>query len=305
MNGWRSSWARAQITGVVFSSLVWIVVWGISLPVLAAILAVGVAAVAGRNTRPMLWWRFGATPVNDFQRDTMLTAIVPIASLRGRHQPSVWIGQRIVGEHVVVPSRTVLVVSPEFVRQVASGQPTDREASAIVCQALGRAQVLDSTLVNALEAYCLPWRCVQILIDAAGQIAARHGLLRLSWKTRWIVFGVATVDNYLNARWPAFVGVILIAMLSCTTGHFQYRWERRCQDLGDQRAISEGLGPDLADLIQRANSSIATSERADRLRRGTPRRTTGPCGPANASPPPPGPPPDRLERRGSASRRHS
>ncbi len=40
MNGWRGTWAAAQITGVVFSSLVWIVVWGSSLPSLLVALAV-------------------------------------------------------------------------------------------------------------------------------------------------------------------------------------------------------------------------------------------------------------------------
>jgi len=43
---------------------------------------IGVTLVIARTTRPMLWWRFGAKLANDFQRDTMLTAIVPIASAR-------------------------------------------------------------------------------------------------------------------------------------------------------------------------------------------------------------------------------
>lgn len=152
MKGWRGAWAAAQITGVVFSSLVWIVVWGLSLQALLVAAAIGVALVIGRNTGPALWWRCGAAPANDFERDVMLSAIVPIASLRGRHQPSVWIGRRIIGGQVVMPSSTALVVSPEFVGQVAKGKLTDRQASAIISQALGAAEVVDSTLVNLLEA---------------------------------------------------------------------------------------------------------------------------------------------------------
>jgi hypothetical protein len=304
VNGWRGRWAEAQITAVLFSSLVWIVVWGLSLPAILVALAVGIVLVIGRNTRPMLWWRFGATPANDFQRDTILTAIVPIASLRGRHQPSVWIGRRIIGSHVVMPSSAILVVSPRFVGQVASRQLTDRQASAIISQALGTVEVINSALVNVLEAYFLPWRLVQVLIAIASQFAARHGTLKFSWKIRWLVFGVATVDNYLNARWPAFVGVILIAVLSWTTGLFQNRWERTCQDVGDQNAIVEGFGPDLADLIQRGDRSLATSERADRLRNATTRRTTGAGGPPAVGTPPPSPSQDRLERRGCAGRRN-
>ena len=270
VNGWRGTWAAAQVTGVIFSSLVWIVVCGLSFPALAVTAAISVALVIGRNTRPMLWWRFGAAPANDFQRDTVLAAIVPVASVRGRHQPSIWIGRRIIGGQVVMPSSSILIVSPHFVSQVANGHLTDRQSSAIISQALGAVEVVDSTLVNLLDAYCVPWRLVQVIIAMVSQFAARHRTLRVSWSIRWIVFGVAIVDNYLNARWVAFVGVILIAVLSWTTGFFQKRWDRRCQDLNDQRAIFEGLGPDLADLVQRSDRSLAPSERADRLRRSSP-----------------------------------
>lgn len=305
MNCWRGTWAAAQLTGVIFSSLVWIVVCGRSFPALVVTAATGIVLVIGRNARPMLWWRFGAMPASDFQRDTMLTAIIPIAALRGRHQPSVWIGRWIVGGQVVTPSSTILVVSPRFVAQVANGQLTDRQASAIISQALGAVEVVDSVLVNVLKAYCLPWQLVQLLVAMVGQFAARHQTLRISWSIRWLVFGVAIIDNYLNARWAAFVGVIVIAVLSWTTGLFQKRWDRRLQDLADQRTISEGLGPDLADLIQRGGRSLATSERADRLRRCPPGGTVRADGRTAGAAQPSDVPVDRLERRSSPGRWNS
>lgn len=305
MNRWRGAWAVAQITGVIFSSLVWIVVCGLSFAALVVTAAVAVALVTGRNTRPMLWWRFGATPANDFLRDTMLTAIVPIASLRGRHQPSVWIGHRIIGGQVVMPSSTALVVSPRFVGQVANGQLTDRQASAIVSQALGAVQVINSTLVNMLDVCCVPWRLVQVLVAMVTQFATRHRTIRFSWKIRWLVFGTATVDNYLNTRWAAFIGVIVIAVLSWTTGFFQKQWDHRCQDLGDQRTTAEGLGADLADLIQRSDRSLATSERADRLRRNSPGGAVGTSGRMAGAAQPSAVPVDRLERRSCSGRWNS
>lgn len=304
MNRWRGTWAAAQLTGVIFSTLVWIVVCGLSVPALVVTAAVGVAVVIGRNTRPMLWWRFGATSADHFQRDTILNAIVPIASLRGRRQPSVWIGRRIIGDQVVAPSSSILIVNPRFIAGVANGQLTDRQASAITSQALGTVEVADSALANLIEAYCVPWRLVQVLIAKVSQFAAGHRTVRFSWKIRWIVFGVAIVDNYLNARWAAFIGVILIAVLSWTTGFLQKRWDRMCQDLGDRRAITEGLGPDLADLIQRGDRSLASSERADRLRRGTPGWTTGASSRTSGSAPS-SPAVDRLEHRSCTGTQNS
>ena len=287
MNGWRCHWAAAQITSVLFSSLVWIVLWGLSLPALVGTLLVGIAAVSARNTRPMLWWRYGATPANDFQRGAMFTAIVPIAPLRGRNQPTIWIGRRIGGGQVVMPSYAVLVVSPEFLRRVVTGQRTDRQASAIVSQALGHCRVLNSTLVNAMDVYGLPWRFVQILTGVVSGAAGHNPVLGFSWKIRWIVFGLAAVDACRNARWAALVGVILIAILSWSTSHFDKRWTRKLQDLGDRRAIAEGLGPDLADLVRRGDGSLAASERVDRLRQGTSIPTAGGGGPVAGRPVPP------------------
>jgi hypothetical protein len=64
-------------------------------------------------------------------------------------------------------------------------------------------------------------------------------------------------------------------MLSWSTGYFQKRGVLTLEAIGDRRTIAEGLGPDLADLIQRSDRSLAASERADRLRRGTDDRTRG------------------------------
>lgn len=159
----------------------------------------------------------------------------------------------------------------------------------MVSQALGHSEVYDSTLVNAADAYCLPWRIVQIFINVARQAAGRTPLIGFSWKIRGIVFGLAAFDAYRNARWAALIGVILISILSSTTGHLETKWVRKRQDLGDQRAISEGLGPDLADLIQHSDRSLTAHERADRLR-----------GPASLQPITAM---ARLERRGRSERR--
>lgn len=266
MNGWRGPWAAAQITGVLLSTLVWIVVCGLSLPALAAAFVVGALAVAGRNTRPMLWWRFGAVPATDLQRDAIRTAIIPIASLRGRNQPRIWTSRWLSGLCAVMPNRTDLVVSLELTRDVVNRRLTDRQASAIISQAASHPQILGSTLAAAVDSFCVPWRLVHAFTGAASQITAGLPLIRLSWTSRWIVFGLAAIDSYRNTRWPALIGVVLISVLSATTGRLHAKWLGTLEELADQGTIAEGLGPDLADQIQHGDQSLAGAERADRLR---------------------------------------
>ena len=74
---WRARWALAQVTGILFSSVVWILVLA-SAPAWAfgALLA-GVVFVLAFRTRPLLWLAFGARPAAPADRDAVLRAIVP------------------------------------------------------------------------------------------------------------------------------------------------------------------------------------------------------------------------------------
>ena len=265
---WRGAWFRAQITGLMFSSMVWLMVAGPSLPAAAAGLAVGVVCLLGRNTRAGLWWRFGARPATPFERNQVSAAIVPITSLRGRHQPTVRIGGRIPGGDVIMPTPTDLVVSPALVRRIATGQLGDEQVSALVCQAIGQQQVHRSALVAAVDAYCAPWGVVEFIVGGFCRAASRTPLLASSWKIRWLVFAVAIIDNITSARWNALVAVAIIATLSGTTPFFRARWTATVRNLGDERARAEGFGPTLADMIRTNRCGVPDLERADSLNRG-------------------------------------
>lgn len=264
---WRGAWFRAQITALVFSSVIWLVIAGLSLPAAAAALTVGALYLVGRNTRAGLWWRFGARPASPFERDQVLAAIVPISSLRGRHQPTIWIGRRIPNGDAVMPTPMDLLVSPALLRRIAAGQLGDQQVSALVCHALGQQPVHSSALVAAVDAYCAPWAVVAILVSAFSRVASRTPLLAASWKTRWIVFAVAIVDNAASARWNAMVAVAIIATLSGTTPYFQSRWRATLRNLGDEMARAEHLGSTLAATIRSTAGSFPNLERADSLNR--------------------------------------
>lgn len=268
MTRWRRAWAGSQLTGVLFSTMVWVVVAAIPVPVILVLLVLGVVLVLARGTRPLLWWRFGVRPATGFERDKVCEAIVPIASLRGRRQPAIWVGRRTSGRDAIMPTAHDLVLSHRFVTWVVTGKLSEEETCAVVSHALGRQVVDSSPLVASFDAYCGPW---QIVAQVAGGVAAgasRLPLLPLAWKVRWIVFGVAVVDSYLNQRWPAMVLVAIIAVLSWSTGFFAARWALTLQRLGDERVIAEGFGPTLAGMLRRSSCGIAGQERAEILSQG-------------------------------------
>lgn len=262
---WRGAWLRAQITGLVFSSMVWLMVAGLSLTAAATAAAVGVVWLLGRNTRAGLWWRFGARPATRFERDQVLAAIVPISSLRGRHQPTIWIGHRIPCADAIMPTDKDLVVSSALVQRIAAGRLGDQQVSTLVCHALGQQPAVGSALVAAVDAYCAPWGIVTLTVGAFSGAANRTTLLSASWKIRWLVFAVAIIDNAHAGRWNALVAVAIIATLSGTAGYFRSRWATTLRTLGDERVRDEGLGPTLAAMIRATRCGVADLERAASL----------------------------------------
>ncbi len=248
MPRWRACWAAAQITGVLVSSYVWLLLALTSPTATAAVVLVGVGYVVGRTSRAGMWWRFGARPATSAERDRVLAATVPVTALRGRHEPTIWIGRRMDTGAVVMVGERHLVVREDVLRRVLTGDLADEQVSALVTHALGQRHVRGSALVAAAEVYCLPWELVAVAANHVGRVGRRVPLLPLAWRARWVVFGMALIDSVRGSRWLALVGVALIALLSWSTGYLQRRWIKRIHALGQQRILADCFGPALAGL---------------------------------------------------------
>ncbi len=262
---WRACWALAQITGVIVSSACWIVLAASASEFASAVLLGGVVFVVAYRTRLVLWLAFGARPASVADRDAVLRAIVPLASLRGRNQPSVFVarGRRAIGWDVVVPRPGVLLVSESVLNAIRAGRVSDAEVSALVAHALGQLPALGSRAVLAVEIYCLPWTIARAVAGKVANRLARAPLMSFSWKLRPVVFGLGLFDAVQHGRWEAAIPLIVLAVLTYTTGPLDQAWTRKLDELGDHRAIDEGLGP-FASMV------LDPRFKADRRRAGVP-----------------------------------
>ena len=194
----------------------------------------------------------------------VLAGIVPIAALRGRRQPTVWVSRRL-GGLVLMPTGSVLVIGEQLATGVVAGRVPADEFSALVAHALGQEPVRNSRLVAAGDVYCLPWRLVELAIGGMVPVLRRVPLTGFAWRLRWVVFGFALVDAARNDRWYAFVGVAIIALLSWSTSHLNRRWAATLSRLGDDQVRAAGLGGTLAAMIRRRPHTIGDLERATAL----------------------------------------
>ena len=248
---WRARWALAQITGVIVSSVFWIVLVASAFDAAVAALLVGAGFVAAYGTRPVLRLAFGARPANVADRDAVLRAIVPVASLRGRNQPRVFVGKgrRAVGWDVLVPRRRILLVSESMLAAITAGRISGLEVSALVAHASGQLPVLGSRAILAVEVYGLPWAVAKAIVEKVSKRLSGVPLMSLSWKLRPVVLGLGLLDAVQAGRWEAAVPLVVLAVLTYTTGPLDRAWRRRLTELGDRRVSDEGLGAVFADMV--------------------------------------------------------
>jgi len=241
---WRARWALAQVTGVLFSSLVWILLLASVPSWLLGGLVAGTVLVLAFRTRPMLLLAFGARPAALADREVVLRAIVPVASLRGRNQPRVFVGKgrRAAGWDVTAADRRTLLVSEAMLTAITAGTVSELEVSARVARAFGQLPARRSRIVLAVGLYCLPWTVVHAFVDRISFALARVPLMSFAWRMRMVVFFLGLLDAVQHGRWEAAIPLTVLSVLTYTTGPLDRAWRCRLAELGDRRVEDEGLG---------------------------------------------------------------
>ena len=223
---WRAVWARAQLTAVVSSAMVWLVMSALAPMFVAGFFLVGVAAVAGWSTRPMLWWRYGARPLRPAVAEAVWRGLVPVEWLRGRNQPRLWVGDRVDAD-VVAASRHQLVLSQWLAAQVSDSRISDRELCWLAVRAFGLVEVNRSRLVAAVDVFCAPWALVAIIASTLVGRLSSVRLVGFAWRIRWLFFALAAIHLFGRGSWVALVMLSLVAAATITTPRWNRAWTAR------------------------------------------------------------------------------
>lgn len=236
---WKWTWARAQLTAVVASALVWLVVLALFPLAFAGAIAAAVG-VAGWTSRPGLWWRFGARRMTVADRDLVLAALVPVQALRGRGQPELLVSRR-PGPAIVAVGRR-LVVGAALVDRLRRGEISDERFCGLAARALGLGPVHRSRLVAAAELFTLPWSVLAAIVQPAAHRARRLPLATASWHGRWLFLGLAVVDLVQRGLWVSVAMLVLVGIATVTTPCWNRAWAACQTSLAETEAERHGFG---------------------------------------------------------------
>lgn len=239
---WRAIWLRAQLTGITVSCMVWLVLSALEPNLVGLGCLAGAVVVAAWPTRLALRLRYGGRPVTANDRETVLRAVAPIQSMRGRREPEVWVSRRrsvgrIVGQHE-------LVVSEKMLNGLRTRRVSDLEFATLTARAIGVAAVNRSRLVAAVELFCLPWSLVQRLgRHLQPKVPRRFFTTHVQRWVAGLVLVAAAIDLYQRALWVSLVMVVLVGGAAATTGRFDRAWAAQLAQMAEAEVRRSGLAP--------------------------------------------------------------
>ena len=236
---WRWVWWRSRLTACAVSGVIWLTVAGLTPGLLVGLAAVAIVTVAGWRSGVMVRCRSGARRATDDEVAVLLRALVPVAALRGRNQPLLWVGDRLSYDVRAFDERT-LVVSARAVDWVRRGRIADLAVCELVLRALALAPVRRSRVVAAVQLFCLPWAVLAFVARPASMLAGRLRPLA------WVFVLLAAGDLYRRGEWFPMVLLVLVAVGTVTTPRFDRAWAARCQVMVDD-AVRRHLPHEASD----------------------------------------------------------
>ena len=253
---WRWVWARAHLTAVAVSSMIWLVTGALAPAFVGAYGALALVVLGAWNTPPLLRWWYGARPISEQAQAAVLRALVPVAALRGRHQPDVLISRR-VGQPVVAPSPRRLVLSHALALRIIQRQISDEQVSVHAVRALAAVPVNESRLVAAVQLFCLPWTILEtVIVSITRPIGRAMPFTRWSWGARWLFLVLAVGELWQRGYWVSLAMLVAAGIATVTTPRWNHAWAVHLDAMADQAVIRHGFAsaivarpPDLTSLV--------------------------------------------------------
>lgn len=237
---WRTIWLRAQLTGVAFSTMVWLVLSALEPDVVALLWLAGAVLVAAWPSRLVFRARFAGRLVSPADRDIVLRAVAPIQALRGRNQPEVRTSRRPLAGVAVGPG--LVVVGQQLLDRLRSHRVSELQVATLAARCVGVAAVNQSRLVVAVDLFCLPWSLVRQLSRAAIFRLPRWVLSTAFGRVMaGLVLAVASSDLVQRGLWVSLAMVVLVAVAAVTTGRFDRAWAVRLDELAQNGVRRCGL----------------------------------------------------------------
>lgn len=163
------------------------------------------------------------------------------------------------GVDVGATGRDTLLVTGGLLRALQSGTVSRAEAAALLAHGLGRLAAGTTRSDLAIQAVTVP---VAVPLTAARFVLRGLSALPLgpfAWTARGVIGLIAVVQAAQAGHWPIAVPLAVLVALSYTTPRAVSAWGRMDQAAGDQGVIDAGLGPDLANVLNRMG--VLTAQR--------------------------------------------
>lgn len=223
---WRWVWLRSRITACAVSDVIWLLVACLAPGLVVGLLVIAIVALVGWHFGLTVQCRYGARRATKDEAGILLRTLVPIAGLRGRNQPPLWVSDRLGCDVRALDERS-LVVSGRLVGWVRDGRIADAAVCELAVRALALGPVQRSGVVAAVRLFCVPWTALATLARPVNRLARRLRPLV------WIFALMAAADLCRRGQLVSVVLLVLVVVATVTTPRFDRAWAARRQAMAD------------------------------------------------------------------------
>lgn len=254
--------------GLVFSLLLAIVLGALLPPVgeLAAFLAwtaIGLVLATGRYERQAVALLRQARTPTPGEQPSLARVTRRVESAAG-HSVPVLITSR--GDPVGSAGRRHLFLRADVVQALRLGRISDPDLAALMLHAHGRLTYGRTRFDTAIACWSLPWHLLRTMGFGVARGAARLPLVGVAWQVRFVVGGIAVVQETLQGRPASAVVIGLVLALSYLMPHWRRRWDTHLTQAADHYVAAHGHGDALVRVLTQGPQSPALLDRLDRLK---------------------------------------
>lgn len=157
--------------------------------------------------------------------------------------------------------RSTVVLSGGLVAAVRDGVLPVEEAAAVIAHAASLVRAGLTRMDLFLGFWTIPWRLLHGLAEGVAAVFGRLPGVRLVWRVRALVSGIAVVQMCSQGHWPIAAVITAVTALSYATSSWRHRWETQLRRTGDALVRDAGFGPALARFLRRLPRTPALRDR--------------------------------------------
>jgi hypothetical protein len=184
---------------------------------------------------------YGGSPLTVADQ-TVLAPVITVLRRHGLGPPMVdiWVRPRGPATNVTATGRRSVLVTRGLIEGVSSGAITVKRATTLLAREAALVRAGTTRFDAVLRVWTIPWVLLVVGMRAVAHFFGVAALVRVMWRTRWIVAAIAVVQAVSEDHGALAALVVAIGATTSLWPRWVRAWQARLVEIGDEAVVRVG-----------------------------------------------------------------